>query len=437
MNSSIKKLILFSLPVLGVYGGYLFALLAGGVSVGVSPYRLLVLISIFWILLSRSFVAPSKGVTKIFFYMILFWCAWGMISLAWTPNLSLGVKQVLSLTFSLIVFFVIFSLCKDNQKMIDTFLRGWRLSFLIACAVGIWEVLTGDHLPSSYMDDLPWYADKTKVAYSFFGNPNNYSAYIAISLPFMLQGAIEKVSRQIPVLGLMVRILYFIAIAISIFFVIMNGSKAGFLALIAEIVIFSIFMLRKKQYKFSAIIVVVLFASVLFIFSQNDYQASGTSMSEDLSKLFQDDQDDQSISTKSRLVLFEIGLDNFLSSGGFGIGAGGFGTESMNQSGLKISPHNFLLSIFSQYGLLVFLLFLYWLLSITKKALSVLRMEHQNRSPHTQAEVILTSVVGFLAASISNSSWLTSSYVWLYMSMITIVIAYADPTISTKRRRRN
>ncbi len=429
MEKSFLKTGIFLLPTMAISNLYFWSVSAGGVSVSISVYRAFVIFMLFSVFLfSTKLKLPQYKIARLFFYLLLFWIVWGVMSLLWTPDLGRGIKHILSLCFSMGVLLCLYFLEIFKKPYIDILLAGWRFSFVVACTVGIWELYTGNHLPSHYFENAEWYVKQSTYAASFFNNPNNFCAYLVLTAPIVLMSLLNGGLVGKGILRVVMNTVYMSYLVLSVYFILISDSRAAFIGFIMEFLVFFVLYFSVGQNILKMMLLVTILGGVVYSLSDDRYHNYGTSMAEQLKTL---SSGELGQSGSGRLELFHLGMRMLYESGGLGIGAGGF--QQQAKTYLRLSgnadPHNFLMSILSQYGLFIFALFTIWATKVFRE------LYYFSKSKGIPIEVKVLSIgyfssfVGYFFVSISNSAWLTTSYTWLYMVTITCLCIYMRKTL--------
>jgi O-antigen ligase len=140
-----------------------------------------------------------------------------------------------------------------------------------------------------------------------------------------------------------------------------------------------------------------------------------------------------------RLNVIKDGLWMTSETHGVGVGAGNFEANIVKApfptEGV-INPHNLWLEVLSQYGLLVFLLFVTWLIWCLLVGLRLLN--------HTEVTVgaaarplgltIVVSVLGNVLAATANSAYLESSVNWVFLGSLGVLTVTAERMLSDRAR---
>jgi teichuronic acid biosynthesis protein TuaE len=398
---NILNFLLFILPLLTCFWAYLPSV--SGINV-----ILLLLISVTpttFVMFAKNFKVLGKIVIN-GTYMYLVWIFWGIISLFWAPDFLIGFRELLAVVYGFIVFIVIFHKKFDEERKI-LLINGWMFSLFAVLVIGLWEYLTGNHLQSDYSESLRYY-NKSDFIYSVFGNPNDFSAFLITSVPFI--GLFVIFSKRIleKYVGLS---LY----AFTVAGITLSGGRIGIFFHFLQIGIFVLSLKNSFRVFLLKTILFPLAILIVFTFISAD-EAVSQKANRDLT------QDD---SVESRVNLSINGLKFTVNSYGFGIGAGGYEhyaetSPDILYTGGIINPHNLIIEILSQYGLVILVFFLSFLVFLLQKSFFICR---NNMAAGMLMVISIFSVVitGFQGSSALNlpTMWLNIGWIAYFIKGLT------------------
>lgn len=398
-------------PVTAALGSYLLPIPVFGISI--FAYRLLVLLLFpLSLLLTRKITWWSNPVARSYVLLGCFWVLWGGMSYFWAPDPSAAIKDVLAVGFGFGGGLLLLFLKSHSADGVDALRQGWLLAYIVAGIIAVWEVLTGNHLPSAYVQTTPDYALRN-ITISTFGNPNNYGAFLLLSSPFLLwsflvsKGRIRRAIR----LGIL---------ATLPVFVVLSASRVAFIGLGAQLAVYGLLRVRRWRLLLGFFGIVV----VLSLFVERFLQ-SETILAQKLALSLGDDlRPGGSIARRLNLLL--DGLWFVYISGGLGVGAGGF--QYMVQRGSAsfattsfLSPHNFWIEVLSQYGILVFFVLVVWIIYLFGIAVQARRTLRYCATSRIIAEMMLIALAGYMFASVTSSSYVVQPTTWMFLGSLVVV----------------
>ncbi len=388
-------ILLISLISFGIIGGAL------------QPIRLM---SIFFMPSVIAWIALKKHsikIQKIIFFLIV-WYIYLFFSIFWTLDQDQGFKEIF---YYLVHFLLFFQLIAWSEKANDpkrSVILGWVLVLLLTLPIAIYEVNTLNHLSLDVFEsDLTMNLDGEIKPYRYasvtFGNYNGYVVNMMYCFPFLLAAIFRETGYFFKVLLLVL----FSSIAI----IFINASRGGFLVTFICLFVFLYYIAKKFRLtlkKISSLFLVLAlgFGFIYFLslysdsyFSRILYRSSfGTSS-------FTDDN------SRSAIIIAGIGIlkdSNFL---GYGVGSE---LLALKNTSVDIpNSHNLFLEILIQYGIFIFIGFIYVLYRIFLGAFDL---------KDERDKIILYGVMfSFLPLMVINSGYLTMSSFWVFISSLLII----------------
>jgi teichuronic acid biosynthesis protein TuaE len=397
-------------PLIQWTGVFLIASLSlGGLGGSFQPTRLLILCGFFLTVCNGSFRVNKTLAFSYVFYLcfILF----GIFSLLWSPNPNQGFfSEILVISLGMLCLPFLGSV--DERRVRKTIIDGWYIALVVSLLFASFELVTGVHFQYAEEErDLGGIGEvglNIPFAAVFFGNINNYSAFLCLCLPFIFCKFEAAATRFTKLMVLLVLILTFIVLLI-------NTSKMSLLVaglILLSVLIFA-FKVHRRKGMFLSIVAGVI---VLIPLIPDSYlEMLDLLIRYKFYNAFNSDNE----STNERMGMFLAGIDMLQNSYGLGVGAGGYETlfpRSPHFQGIA-NPHNLLVEIAAQYGIFVFLLFVSWLSVIIYKAIN-------NRSLlPTQRVAVIIGVLIIPLVGVINSKAIGYTYWWVYFASL-VVMAY-------------
>ncbi|WP_374929105.1 O-antigen ligase family protein [Kytococcus sedentarius] len=314
---------------------------------------------------------------------------WGYLSLDWTPDTSRGLLDLSSILIAMISVFVILSLTRGISTRIQYLRWGFFLALLATGAVGLWEIVTGNHLVAAASDDYIFAASTVSAT---FINPNNFASFLIMATPPVITLFATRP-------GLHSRILLLLSLALIALLLLRAGSRAG-LFTFAVMVAFAILALSTvSASKF--ILGALAATAALFVTVTLFPQFVGAALNEVFTDTAQQ-------SDSLRLELSQAGIYMFQQTSGFGHGAGSFITvlpevPSDVYNWRLLPAHNTTVQIAAEYGVIALIPFLLLVLSL---AIGALRQTSVVRRYEMSMVVLAFSVASFVtSSSLPDPSW--------------------------------
>lgn len=400
----LRNLSISALVVAGALGTSVLALNAGGLTL--YPFRQVVLLVLgIMPLISYRIFWMRQSLPRFFVSLGYVWVVWGGFSVFWAPSVATAITDVLAVAFGFGVGIALLALGATKESAMPWLRRGWVTAFLVTGGVAVWEITTGNHLPSAFVENMPDYALRT-LAISTFGNPNNYGAFLALALPLLLL-SYDSATRPFwrALYGLMIPLL-FVAVFLS-------ASRSALLGVLLQMLLYVFVFGTMRRIVWAVIGAVGILVGAAY---------AGMSLEEFrlLAKLQGAFSDSalESGSLSIRLSLTLNGLWMIATSYGLGVGAGGYEQAVQDPqvpfgTGGLINPHNFWIEIASEYGLVVIGLFV-----ILMARFMVIALRAYRKRLDPWAQTLLLMGLGYLLATVANSTYVSQPANWMAIATL-------------------
>jgi teichuronic acid biosynthesis protein TuaE len=343
----------------------------------------------------------------------------------WAADKGEAARNIIFLfTGILVIFFMVFYF--NNLNYLKWLYITLLLIFVALLPIGIWETVTGNHLPNAGLFGIER-LDLAFMPSTFFRNPNDYAAYIAITIPMFL----VWVRYHEKLLG---RTIGLLMIIMGLWVLLMTMSRSSYIALFMGTGFWLIFMLQLKS-KIKVVSVVTALLILLALAIPGKIQDSLTLVGEQVSSLSSVYADDDAPDVRKNLI--KNGLYFAVQSVGFGVGAGNVEYYMENSSiypvGRTINIHNWWAEILVNYGVFIFvgyvILYVTLVLNLWRAYKKVI-----NRTEKMICEALLVGLVSFFMASISSSSIIAFPPQWIFFGF---ALAFFNYTRIKALERRN
>ena len=357
--------------------------------------------------------------------LLLILAGWSIVGLAWTVDRVAGAREASILVFAALAASSLAVAC-CRPSGVRALLRGWVAAGYLTASVAVWELLTDQHLPSTFVAENE--SQIGGLVLSTFGNPNNFGAFIVLTVPFI--GLVASKAGTGWGFGSRDRIAAQVVALLLPTMLVLSGSRLALLGLgLSGVCYVALSRYWRSAWRLAGGIAALgLVLSVVAI-------SSGLELVGKLEALLDDDPFTID-SVKSRINLVWNGVDFAWRSHGVGIGSGGF--EAAMQAGdyrFPVGPgvvnaHNFWIEMLGQYGVFGLGVLVVVLLAATK-ALFRFRRDNVTLSVERAASICLAGFAGYLVASGAASSYVNSPENWLFIASYLVMV----PAISNLRRR--
>lgn len=385
-------IVLISLLVFGEIGGSL------------QPIRVVSILLVPYVAIKFLTIELTVTQRKVFHFFAV-WFIYSIFSLFWTSNLEEAYQELIYYFVHFTLFFLIVFWSQKANDPLQSIIYGWCLFFILTVPVALNEILFDQHLAAStFNSDLVInlggdYIVQKKFAAVTFGNYNTYATILTFTLPFLFSLLIISQKAKSYFTG-------WLLVGTCIFILLVNASRGG---IICIIIIASVFFYyhRKKTFKGNRqlnIIIFLVLAVVIYsfssvIFEQLSYRfISGSSLVEDT----------------GRFHLYRNAWELLDESSHFGTGIGSMisSMESISRGGIA-ATHNLFIEILMQFGWVVFLLFVVFLIRIYFKTTET------NLIP--VKFIVFSILFSMIPAGLINSGYLLMPAFWVLLASIFVV----------------
>lgn len=404
--SSIQRFFLYLTVITAFTGVLAFSFSIGPIHL--FPYRFLLLI--LWavlvvdILNNNGWLDLSHIRVKRYLLFFALWLAYALLSIIWSVDQVAALKNIIFLFMGISIVFFLVYVIRDLSHLKWLYWL-WLLIFISLIPIGIWEVLTGNHLGMSSLLER----DKFMMRFApttVFTNQNDYAAYIALTMPMILVWI-----RYYP--KLYSRALGFLVLIAGLLLLIMTTARSCYIAVFMGLAFWFIFLLQMK-----AKIKVLAICILMGLAFADQLQVGLPVVESQMNSLsVVGSQTGEGMSDTIRLNLIKNALYYTIQSVGIGVGAGNaeyyMEHYAIYPVGLIINVHNWWAEILVNYGVLIFTgyvvlygaIFLHLWLAYKRGI---------NPTEKMLCEALLVGLVSFFMASIASSSIVAFSPQWIY-----------------------
>ena len=334
---------------INVYDVLIFLLLlllaAGGLGRGLQPARVLTICA-FPVALFAA--VKSKKDLHTYAYEGLFmlvWVAWAVLSLRVARDMAESIKQCVYLVVHIVYFFEIIIFSTRAKRPLESILAGWIAMIVLTIPVALFEFTTDIHLPVSVQEsgsvmNFGYTQMERRFASVTFGNLNAYNQVICFCLPFVLYAILYADAQW-------KRISSVVVWGLLAYIILRNASRGAMLCLLASGMLFAWYYLRSGRHRILLLLTVsvVTLVGIFVLASQFEFLAERLTS--------------QGGHDSGRLENIVVGLQALLDSYLFGIGVGNYPIVLGKEYGIAIpAPHNLLLEVIVNYGVVIFIGFL-------------------------------------------------------------------------------
>ena len=401
-----RKTILFLLYFMlfsSFMGAQIFTISLSSYQLSLSRIALLLLIFMFVIFSfcyeGKSVTAFPEGENK---YSIIFFIAWlfySGLSLFWVKDIQLWFKAMYFI-FSGILSIYFFSMFINDKKQIIKAFYVMEIMIIIHNIVGWYEIFTRNYHFISSFNEAYYASYVNRIPISFAGNPNDYAMIMTfgVAISYVCYKNNQKA---------IFRLLFSFTLISSIILLFMTQSRGLIIGFIMGLMFFIIFGLKSKNsIKKALFTLVTLF--LIYILLSNSF------ITEYLSSFF---IFDFTGADANRIGLTKNGIDFFISTLGFGTGAGNIEYWMQNYAIYPTSGaldmHNWWLELLSGYGFIIFVLYIIFYIKLFSSIFRIYKYS-ANIEMERISLGIMFCMIAFIVGSISSSSNINREWLWLF-----------------------
>ncbi|WP_339606815.1 O-antigen ligase family protein [uncultured Roseivirga sp.] len=376
------------------------------------PYRIMVFIMWFLVFIKTGTIDIGRVRMTLSFQFLLIWLIYGVLSLLWAMDKAGALKHIVFMTLNFsMIFFIVF--LTDTFSSFKRLYNIWMMIFVVLIPIAFWEVLTGNHLSVSGLNNVSEGYEFYKFApTTLFGNQNDYATFIAMSLPMFMVGVrySQKTSSK-----LLMGIIYGCGIVILIF----STSRSNYIGVILGLMFWFLFMQDvKTKFKLIFTFVVVLFIVSFYLSSRNMEYLTG--VWQDFEALLNvQNGGDSGLNSRQNLVRNAIYFA--VKSGGFGVGAGNVEYYMANSPkfyvGAYTNVHNWWAELLANYGIIIFLMYVFFYFGLGR-SLWKLYLNLSDRNEKMICEALLCGLITFSVSSLSPSSVMSFRPQWIFFGLV-------------------
>jgi teichuronic acid biosynthesis protein TuaE len=337
---------------------------------------------------------------------LFFWLGYSLCSYVWAQDRFLALDYSL-LIFRFLFLFMFFSAVFRDRRLLNKLPVFLAFIALLYVGTAIWEILTLNHLPPSRL-----YGDRYFIPTGPFYGENHLAAAMTLLFPFLL--LLPEVYPR-----LWVKIGTLIAILATIFVIIIQGARISMLAIGAVLAWFLVFHTKARTWMALLLLMALIFGALHHYVP--DLLGFGLKMlGREVSSFGVESKTVRMSSIGIRKQLFVEGFDLAAESTFMGVGGGNFehymNTDREFRTAGITNPHNWVLEIFGNFGILILAGFLY--LYIKWLYILYVKYRHSSGREKNICLMYLVSLLLFIASSSLPSTIKWMHLIWIYFAGI-------------------
>ncbi len=386
----------------------------------------------------------------VFLAIMLFWIVYGSVLIMFSSYVELrrGLQELLSLVLGMLLVYCVTEVC-HNQECTTFFINTLKTFVIILCVMGIIECILGTHLPDTrygqamsvkrlpYIIYLALTEKKIYPATTTFFGANDFSTMLTIFFPLFFINKSTK--RKKSSLLLIILIVYLVSLNDANICILAMGIVAIFWVLVQRIsvsstsVLLAIVIVEQWAKKWISDVFIFIKRFIYGLLPDNIGNEQVLNSIKDITTNAVDSTinmgdvlnaqllsaENQSGSLYMRLMITIDALEMSKATYFLGAGPGSF-TNYLKENGARskiVNPHNWWLEILSQYGIIIFFLYvgilgyLFWG-----------NFKNYLKSKDFMFLKYICVLIAYVISSISPSSFLGYSYQWIVPALGIIII---------------
>lgn len=330
----------------------------------------------------------------------------GALSLAWTPVPVDGLQMLAVVAIGMLAI-CLACMSRKTIAAARCVRDGWSLALVTTLPFAFYELATGNHFAYALDErDLGGTIGAAPFASVFFGNFNNYCAFISLALPMML-GTVESARRRLW------RCFWGLGVVLALAVIVVNTNRLSML-FAAWLLLY--YLMTRRKWRLPSFTVACLIAGAVWFGAFEEEVDSILLITAVKFEVLS--ASDESVDQRTGLVA--AGIDELKDSYGIGGGLGSF-EHRLRQRYRDLIPnaHNLVVELATNFGIpatLAFLLFLSYLFVVCLRA----TLPGDLRSP------VIASVPFVPAIGAINSQAVGYTYWWLWFATVLLIAAVAQ-----------
>lgn len=354
-----------------------------------------------------------ESLEKPFLVLLVVWFAYAVFLMMFRGFLTDkdAIKELLQLVLQFFIAICVLLAIK-TEGMEEKLLFICKLSIVALTVLGMFEIVTGIHLPTSSYYDVSALANSTSnppsVATGIFFNENDYCACLALFSPLFFPQVGKKLS---------VNLLRMVELSLMEFILLKDDAIICLFGIFVGLVFYSIFATIKYRWLVVGVIYAVVLEKLIMSFSLK--RASGKGLSSEVKEQFSG----VNTQTGSAYVRMHTYIKEFTHSisDAKGLGFGPYGVNKFlvpfDHDYVLSNPHSLWLELIANYGVLIFIFFV----TICILSLGVLIVCGERKDP-IRAVLIPMDII-FVIVGFASSNYIGIAYWWM---VIALSVGYAS-----------
>lgn len=370
-----------------------------------SFYFLILVIIIYLIKFKRINVHMGASFKYVLVFIIML--LYSTISLLWAENFSFSFSNGYMYLFSGVAIVVFITAGINSFKDLSILLRVFTVCYFITVILGILEIFTGKYLFTQNPVSLI-YQNGYNLYYPYgtFYNMNDFSTFVVMAMPFAAFQIISDIK------GKAGKIIAVVMSAAGVFTVFNANARICYFAIALYVLVFIIALATKKElrhYLKPVIHYTMIFALIFIVLLITSVVKLNVLSSEMASISVKDHSADE------RATLYGAGLKMLGDYNFMGVGEGNSVPLVAKYTNLQpINLHSMPLRFLTEYGIIIFALYLLMLVSA---AIKLFKYNSGGTREKTLACICFASLITFQLADFASSDASHITELWVVMAL--------------------
>lgn len=363
-----------------------------------------------------------ESLEKPFLALIVVWFVYAVFLMVFRGYLTDkdAIRELLQLILQFFIAICVLIAIKV-EGMEEKILFVCKLSIIALTLLGMFEILTGFHLPTSSYYNVSALADSTSnppsVATGIFFNENDYCACLALFSPLFFPSVGKKLS---------VNMLNLLELSLLEFILLKDDAIICLFGIFLGLVIYSLVATVKYRWLIAGAIYAFVLEKLIMTFSIK--RASGKGLGSEVKEQFSG----VNTQTGSAYVRMHTYIKEFTHSisDAKGLGFGPYGVNKFlvpfDHDYVLSNPHSLWLELIDNYGVLIFIFFV----TICILSFGVLIVCGEKKDPIRT--VLIPMDLIFVIVGFASSNYIGIAYWWILIAMS---VGYASKLLISKGRK--
>jgi|GEM_PF-3443647 len=380
-------------------------------------YRILLPVTTIYVLF-RIAINDSIVFNKKNYFILFYYFLYSASTVIWVINFNSYLVELFYLTSNLFLFFIVNILINNKSKLLSA-IKTIYLFYILGLIVGLWEVITMNHLRSSkFTIEYNWPVRSTT---SWFYNPNEFGIFIVFILPIAYYFLNRSKKTHYKVFNLIIIILSFVLLGYT-------DSRLSMSASLIQLLLCVLFYNKSKvkRMKISSIIFIgpmfVLSILALFIYNPSFLNNFISRVTSQLLSIFYEGNNIGG-SIEVRFQIYKTVIKMFCNSFLAGVGLGQI-PEYISGYNISINTtnvHSFIFDIIVETGIPGFLLFMSFIFKVVSDSLRMLKKDINYEEKELIYTILNSIGVYLLITNFGANTVHITSIIWLFLAILTSI----------------